>query len=317
MHFLRLIRPVNLLIIAATMYSLGWYFDIINQPTEVKLMGSFQFFLLVISTVMIAAAGNIINDYFDIRADRVNRPNKLVITHQVKRRWAIVYHWTINLVAFIIAVYLSYVNQTFWYVFIHLLSINLLWFYSMQLKRTVVVGNIVIALLTSLVPVLVGIFYNQQLDGKVSGSTYPFQLISSDYFYVYFGIGLGIFAFLLNWAREIVKDVEDMEGDKVIKAKTIPIVFGVAKAKQFALILLVATVIISSLLFWGYEAGYLLNYTAFSPLVFSAVVMIITFIQLIRSKTVADFNRVNNMLKVTMIIGLLLPLFWCFQLIAQ
>merc|ERR1711991_488662 len=100
----------------------------------------------------------------------------MVVSRHIKRRWAIVLHWFMNFVAFTIAVYLSYVNRTFWYVFIHLLSINLLWFYSMQLKRTVVIGNVAIALLTSLVPVLVGIFYNQQLNGIVDGEAYPFDL---------------------------------------------------------------------------------------------------------------------------------------------
>ncbi len=315
MHFLRLIRPLNLVIIAATMYCLGWYFDLINSNSDVSLISSLEFFLLVFSTVIIAAAGNIINDYFDVRADRINRPEKMVVSRHIKRRWAIVLHWFMNFVAFTIAVYLSYVNRTFWYVFIHLLSINLLWFYSMQLKRTVVIGNVAIALLTSLVPVLVGIFYNQQLNGIVDGEAYPFDLNSSDFYYVYFGIGLGIFAFVLNWTREIVKDIEDIEGDKVIKAKTIPIVFGVNKAKRIALISLVVTVLVSLVLVWSYSAGYITDYMSFSPLLVSAIIIIVTFVKLMMSKTNRDFKIVNNLIKLTMIIGLLLPLYWSIHLI--
>src|SRR5690554_2454066 len=153
-HFLRLIRPINLLIIAVTMYSVGGYLDIVYAEFNdgIMLIQTFNFFLLVISTVMIAAAGNIINDYFDVRADRVNRPEGTIIMKHIKRRWAIVYHWVLNFIAFGIAIHLGLVLDTFWYVFIHLLSINLLWVYSMQLKRTLVIGNVVIALLTALVP---------------------------------------------------------------------------------------------------------------------------------------------------------------------
>ena len=316
MHFLRLIRPVNLIIIAATMYCLGWYFDLINVSVKTSLITSFEFFLLVLSTVIIAAAGNVINDYFDVRADRINRPERMVVARHIKRRWAIVLHWVMNFIAFGIAVYLTYVNETFWYVFIHLLSINLLWFYSMQLKRTVVIGNVVIALLTSLVPVLVGIFYNQHLEGVVSDQPYPFELNNSDFYYIYFGIGIGVFAFVLNWTREVVKDVEDIEGDKVIKAKTIPIVFGVKKARNIALISLVTTVLLSFILVWSYSAGFITDYLSFSPLMVSALIIIVTLFKLAYSKTKKDFAVVNTLLKVTMIIGLLLPLYWSIQLIS-
>ncbi len=317
MHFLKLIRPLNLIIIGATMYCLGWYFDLINASDSISLIYSFEFFLLVFSTMIIAAGGNIINDYFDVRADRINRPDRMVVARHMKRRWAIVLHWVMNFIAFAIAVYLTYVNKTFWYVFIHLLSINLLWFYSMQLKRTVVIGNVVIALLTSLVPVLVGIFYNQHLQGVVLNQPYPFDLTNSEDYYIYFGIGIGVFAFVLNWTREIIKDVEDVEGDKVIKAKTIPIVFGIRKAKIVAMFSLLATVLLSFVLIWSYSAGYIVDYMSFSPLLISALIIIITLFKLGYSKTKKDFSNVNALIKVTMIIGLLLPLYWSIQLITE
>lgn len=317
MHLLRLIRPVNILIIGATMYSLGWYFDMINTELDLKIIRSFDFFLLVFSTMIIAAGGNIINDYFDVRADRINRPDRLVISKHLKRRWAILLHWMMNLLAFAIAVYLSYKNQTFWYVFVHLLSINLLWFYSMQLKRTLVVGNIVIALLTGLVPVLVGIYYDQQMGGEIMGSAFPFSLVNDAHYYIYFGVGIGIFAFLLNWMREIVKDIEDIDGDKVIKARTIPIVLGVRKSKQVVYVFLILTVLFSFILLWSYQEGFIVNLFSFSPLLISALIVSVAFIMLVRSKTKKDYGLVNTLIKLTMVIGLLLPLFWVFQLLNE
>ena len=136
MHFLKLIRPLNLIIIAITMYGIGWYFEgIYGRHHEFNIF-SLSFHLLVFSTIMIAAAGNIINDYFDVRADRINKPDRLIIGKYVKRRYAIVSHWGINLIAFIIAIYLSWVLETFWYVFIHLLAINILWYYRCMLSES-------------------------------------------------------------------------------------------------------------------------------------------------------------------------------------
>lgn len=312
-YFFRLIRPANLLIIAATMYSLAWYFDSIFLLSDKQShLASLDFFLLVFSTVLIAGAGNIINDYFDIKADRVNRPDRIIISKHIKRRWAILLHWMINLVAFTIAIYLSYRNNTFWYVFIHLLSINLLWYYSMQLKRTLVIGNIVIALLTALVPILVGIFYNQQVQGNELTNTFPFDLFNTHQYPIYLGFSLGIFAFILNWTREIIKDIEDIEGDKMIKARTIPIVWGVRNTKGMSLALMLITMGLSFLLFAG--RNHIIDLMAFLPLVLSAFSIIITFIMLFRAKTKSEFKRSHDWVKITMIFGLLLPLYWAVMI---
>lgn len=312
-YLFRLIRPANLLIIAATMYSLAWYFDsIFLESNKQSFLFSLDFFLLVFSTVLIAGAGNIINDYFDIRADRINRPDRIIISKHIKRRWAILLHWIINFFAFTIAVYLSYRNDTFWYVFIHLLSINLLWYYSMQLKRTLVVGNIIIAILTALVPILVGIFYNQQVGENELTNTFPFSLISSHQYPIYLGFSLGVFAFILNWTREIIKDIEDMKGDKVIKARTIPIVWGVHKTKGMSLTLMLIIIGLSFLLIAG--RNYIIDLKAFSPLILSAISIIITFILLFKAKTRSQFKRSHGWVKITMIFGLLLPLYWAIMI---
>ena len=312
-YLFRLIRPANLLIIAATMYSLGWYFDsIFAVSNKASYLFSFDFLLLVFSTVLIAGAGNIINDYFDIRADRINRPDRIIISKHIKRRWAILLHWVINFFAFTIAVYLSYRNDTFWYVFIHLLSINLLWYYSMQLKRTLVIGNIIIAVLTALVPILVGIFYNQQVGADELTYTFPFTLNSTNHYPIYLGFGIGIFAFILNWTREIIKDIEDIKGDKVIKARTIPIVWGVRKTKGMSMMLMLVTIGLSILLIASRK--YILDLMAFSPLILSAISIVITFILLFNAKTKSQFKRSHGWVKITMIFGLLLPLYWAIMI---
>lgn len=192
-----------------------------------------DFWLLTLSTVMIAAAGNIINDYFDVKADRINRPEKLIITRHIKRRWAIVSHWLLNSIAFLIGLYLSYKYGTFSFVFIHLVSINLLWFYSMYLKRKALVGNIVIAFLTSLIPILALTFmffspgqHNQFVDPSAING-----ILDADFGIIHL---IAFFAFSQNLSREIVKDVQDIEGDKLIYVRSLPMVTGTKTALLIA-----------------------------------------------------------------------------------
>ncbi len=155
MHFLKLIRPINLAIIAISMYGVLLYLYSLSPFIEFNQL---DFALLVVSTLLIAAAGNIINDYFDVRADRVNRPNRLIISKHIKPRWAIALHWALNLCAFFIAAFLSWKYRTFWFSIIHFASITFLWWYSVKLKKIPLIGNLVISALTVLVIYLTLIF---------------------------------------------------------------------------------------------------------------------------------------------------------------
>tara|TARA_Y100000385_G_scaffold289456_1_gene358967 strand:- start:605 stop:1564 length:960 start_codon:yes stop_codon:yes gene_type:complete len=310
MHFTRLIRPLNLFIIALTMYGLGWYFDPMEGCSCTYIVTDWPFFLLVLSTVMIAAGGNIINDYFDVRADRVNKPEKLIIGKHVKKRVAIVSHWVLNFIAFSIAAYLSYRMKSFWYVFIHLFSINILWFYSMYFKRRFLSGNVLVAALTALVPVIVGIFFFQsQVDLPYTGYIryYPFTEQLGIDILLYIATGLACFAFVLNLAREIVKDIEDMEGDKVLKSQSIPITLGVKKSKWFIGIILLISV--------GLAAYFGLRFRELSvnnllPVLLSGGVAIICVLLTIKAKERKHYRIINHLIKLAMTIGLLTPVYW-------
>lgn len=315
MHFLSLIRPLNLLIVAATMYGTGWYFEgIYGLQTGHILLGK-SFSLLVISTLMIAAAGNIINDYFDVRADRINKPHRVVIGKFVKRRVAIVSHWGLNFVAFGIAVYLSWTLDTFWYLFIHLLSINILWFYSTYLKRQFLSGNLAIAALTGMVPVLTGLFFHQyairnpevQLQSQL-----PFDQYEGPFYVLWISFGLATFAFILNLAREIVKDMEDVEGDLKLSAKTLPIVLGYKKSKWIAAGVL-SCAVISSLLVWNYYNSISLLHML--PILCSAALVMLCFGLLSGAREIKHYRRINHLIKLAMVCGLCSPVYWHFMMI--
>src|SRR5665647_558196 len=148
--FFRLIRWPNLIFIALTQ-SLFYYCIIVPTTSyyqiSFKLTQSF-FFLLVIASVFIAAAGYIINDYFDINIDQINKPDKMVVEKIINRRWAILLHWIITTVGLIISLYVSF-KTSFIVIIVNVLCTLLLWFYSTTFKKKLLSGNVIISLLTA------------------------------------------------------------------------------------------------------------------------------------------------------------------------
>lgn len=234
--FLRLIRIKNLMAILIAMLGVAYFLHKQN-PYEVIDFDAFHYGLLIFSTLIIAAAGHIINDYFDLKADRINKPEALVLTKYMNKRWAILANWILNLLGFFIAVILSWHYHTLLFVFVHLLSINLLWFYSAYWKRKLVLGAAVLAALPGLVLFLSSWFFQVLNERNVPFSPYQESTWSTylDYRFIYF---VAICAFFINLSREIVKDIRDIPGDSVIDAHTIPRKIGSQKATLLALLVL-------------------------------------------------------------------------------
>ena len=260
-----------------------------------------DFILLVFSTCLIAAGGNIINDYFDVKADRINKPEKLIITKHIKRRWAIVSHWSFNGIAFLIGIYLSIKYNSLSFVFVHLISINLLWFYSMYFKRKVLIGNVMIAFLTALVPILALLFMiyspndsNQLADPSAFGwiMDYDFALIQF----------ITFFAFVQNLAREILKDIQDIEGDKLIYVKSLPMVIGIKKTMVITFLLLSFLPIFLLFLFFSQEyftSSFLFNNWTF---LMAGAINLIILILIVLGK--GNFKFYDRLIKISMLLGI-------------
>jgi len=319
MHFLRLIRPVNLIVIAVTMYAVRVFIFLAAPVPGIPAPPgeAFDFFLLVLSTVMIAAGGNIINDYFDVKADRVNKPQKLIITKHIKPRWAIVSHWILNFIAFAIAGYLSWRYKTFWYVFIHLLTINALWFYSMYFKRRFLIGNLIIAGLTALVPILCGIHFYIQTSSHTytaSHSTYPYSWLYHLYTHGLFIYVLAVFAFALNFVREIIKDMEDIAGDEVLKAKTLPIVLGKQRTKWISVALLSGILLAGTIICVQWYHLQDVSFQVTAPALLIVISCLFSIFTLLFSIEKASLKRADFSLKIAMMIGCCIPFYWYFIL---
>jgi 4-hydroxybenzoate polyprenyltransferase len=261
-----------------------------------------DYFLLIFSTMIIAAAGNVINDYFDVKADRINKPEKVIISKFMKPRWAILWHWTFNLVAFLIAVYLSVKYETLIFVFVHLLSINLLWFYSVQLKRKLIISNLIIAFLTALVPLLSVWFFKVLNESSIPFSPYREESWSTylDYSFVYF---LAICAFIQNFAREINKDIHDIQGDMVAHVESLPMKIGKVKAAYLTIILIQIPLILFIFGFYLFDWFQVNKVTMILLLLSGAVNFTSALLYIIKKESTLTW--INHLMKWSMFFGLI------------
>jgi 4-hydroxybenzoate polyprenyltransferase len=239
--FLKLIRIQNLIIIAFTQYMIRWclLYPLLKVHDFELQLSNFNFFLLVLSTVMIAAAGYIINDYFDVAIDRVNKPERLVIDKGVKRRVAMGAHTVINILAILIALYVSHQAGTMKLSIVHILCAIGLWFYSTNFKRQFLIGNIMISLFTALVPFIVGLYELLPVH-KIYAEMIDETSLQEEWRFV---LGISFFAFIVTLLREIIKDMEDVEGDTKYGCKTMPIVIGIKASKNISIALAIITMI--------------------------------------------------------------------------
>ncbi len=306
--FLELIRLPNLLIIAFTQYAMRY---LIMEPLLPSASFSLQFsnlhfFLLVLSTLFIAAAGYIINDYFDTRTDRINKPDKVVVGVSVNRRTAMTLHTIFNVIGVGIGIYLSIHIGIISLSFIFFLAAGLLWFYSTNYKRQFLIGNLTVSFLTAMVPLIVVLFEIPMLNKEYG--TIMLQY-SSSFNYIFIWVaGFSIFAFLTTLIREIIKDTEDFEGDAAYGMKTLPIVAGISLTKTILGLLITGTVFLLSfilvkfIMFSGERTDYI-SLTYFAAFLIIPFVILLTLILIAREK--ADYHRASLLIKLIMLFGVM------------
>lgn len=288
-YFLRLIRWQNLIIIVLTQYCLRIFLDFSTYPSP--YIPGFNFFLLSVSTVLIAAAGYIINDYFDVRSDLINKPEKVVVGYGIKRRVAMGAHITMSTLGVLIGFYVFYLAGKWQWGFIHLIVAGLLWFYSTNYKKQFIIGNIIVALLASIVVIIVGIYEKG-----------PDMIILVSY---------AGFAFLTTLIREIIKDMEDMKGDNEVFCYTIPIVIGIPKTKK-----VVAIINIILILFIAYFQYFLFINSSYNNVLyitaFIQVPLLFLFYLLYLSETSKQFHNISSLIKLVMVTGILTMVLFYF-----
>jgi len=305
--FLGLIRGLNLVFIALTQV-LFYYFIIIpifnDAGIEPFLKGTL-FFLLIAASVFIAAAGYIINDYFDLNIDQVNKPHKLVVEKIIKRRWAILWHLSLSFTGILVSFYIGWKVNNILIGFANMICVALLWFYSTTFKRKLLLGNVIISLLSAWV-VLV-LYFSEW-------SRYFHRTIGHEELYALtrifrFAFLYGAFAFIISLIREVVKDIEDMPGDSKYGCRTMPIVWGLHVTKIF-----VSTWLIVLIAALGTLQFYVLQFrwwwSALYCFVMILVPLLYIFRKLLNANTTEDYRFLSRLIKWVMLTGILSMIFF-------
>ncbi len=309
--FLRLIRWHNLVFIILTqcLYFFCVFRSQIIRPLP-PIFSADYFLLLVLASVLIAAAGYIINDYFDMHIDAINKPHKVVIDKIVKRRWAIVWHLILSGLGILISLYFSYKTGNWIVAAGNTICVLLLWFYSTTFKKKLLTGNVIISALTAWV-ILVLFFAYAYIGGggpAFAGwnlETYGFD-IKKLFKYTVLYAGL---AFIVSLIREVVKDMEDMEGDAKYACKTMPLVWGVPATKVFVAVwsvVAIASLTIIQFYAWLLGNKLIVIYTILL-IILPLIVMVKKLYKAVSSK---DYHALSTIIKFVMLTGILSMIFF-------
>ena len=281
-----------------------YHFIVLKVPLKKINVINFEtdFHLLIFASILIAAAGYIINDYFDLQIDNINKPDKVVVDTIIKRRWAIMWHWILSATGILISAVIS-IKISQWSILIfNTLCVIALWLYSTHFNKKLLIGNILISLLTAWTIIVVYLFSGASLF-NLHG--WPHEQLPFDVKRLYkFTVLYAGFAFIITLIREVVKDIEDMNGDIQFGCKTMPIVWGVPASKVFAAVwMIVCSGAIGVIQLYAWQNGFRFS-VAFVVLLIIAPLLIMIK-NLYRSETAADYHKISNQLKLIMLAGIL------------
>jgi len=258
----------------------------------------YDFVILVAATVFITAGGYVINDYFDIKTDLINK-GKVIVGTKIPRRKAMMWHSIFNIAGVAAGFYISFKSGYFWLGTLFLGVSGLLYFYSASYKRQFLIGNIIVAFLTAMVPMLV-VFYEWPALYKYY--TVNAVLLPPMNFIIFWIGGFALFAFLTNLIREIIKDIEDFEGDIAYGRNTVPVIIGVLSAKIVSICLIIITIILLYLT-WHFFISDIITLVYIS----AAIVLPLLFViyKLAISSEKKQLHSASSIIKIVMMTGVL------------
>ncbi len=301
--FFKLVRLPNLFFMALTQVLFQYCIYHKLYKANIPAGDTYSFVLLALSSLFIAAAGYIINDYFDINIDEINKPHKMVVDKIISRRWAIAWHFMLS-GAGILLTFLAVPFATKWYIVLaNIICVMLLWLYSAKFKKSLLTGNIVISILTAWT-ILVIFFSKVHLqDAFQPGHQRFFRLAI-----LYAG-----FAFIISLIREAIKDMEDMTGDAKYGCRTMPIVWGVNATKVYVAVWLIVLLAVLLLL-----QVYVLQFQWWLAVVYNVAAIIfplgLVFYKLKGSHTSQAYHHLSSYTKLAMLTGIISMIFFYIYL---
>lgn len=309
--FFKLVRLGNLLMIGLTQYFLKYCIihKVFYQHGLDHAVDDVLFFLLVLSTVLIAAGGYIINDYFDLKTDLINHPQTVVVDTVIKRRWAIIFHLVFTFAGVVLGMYTALKTGYLRLAIFHFAAATLLWFYSTHFKRQLLTGNLTVAILTAAVTFMPFIYELGVMQKLQPGFLVHYReavLSSFKYIWIY-----ATFAFITTLSREIIKDLEDYEGDIATGCNTLPISWGTGAARLTSFFLIVITVLL--LCFAVYNTIRWQRPVQVFPIIYIVAALVIPLcllaIYVFGAQSSLQWHRASIALKVIMLAGL------CYSLV--
>lgn len=304
--FLKLVRLPNLFFIALTQVLFQFCIYHPLYRANIPATDTLHFIFLCLASLLIAAAGYIINDYFDINIDEVNKPQKMVVDKVIHRRWAIAWHFMLSTTGLLLTILALPFLQKWYLIFANIVCVALLWFYSTNFKKSLLVGNVVISLLTAWT-ILIIFFSKVSLSdaiGAGSGDHAKFFRLAM----LYAG-----FAFIISLIREAVKDMEDMPGDEKYGCRTMPIVWGINATKVYVAVWLVVLIAILVVI-----QVYMLQFQWWIPVAYSIAAIIFPLVVLLlklrTSSVTAHYHQLSTLAKLVMFTGIVSMLFFYFYL---
>ncbi len=300
---LRLVRFPNLIIIALLqiLVRYGLIIPILSHYGYDPVLSHFRFGLLLLATACLAASGYVINDYFDIKIDRINRPQKMVIDNGLKRREAMFLHVILSFLGVFIGLFLSYVARKETWALMFLAIPLILWYYSTTFKKQGFIGNLVVSGLTALVAIVVVSLEFAMLERVHGGAIINSEACSTAWFWT---LGFAFFAFATTLIREVVKDMEDMYGDEKEGCRTLPIEIGIKYAKIFVLILTSGTLVSLWALYFYIDILNSSVITLWYLLALITLPYLWSLYLLFKSSSPKAYHRLSTLYKIIMLMGI-------------
>ncbi len=323
MNYLKLIRYKNLLFLLALMCMM--HYCVATPLLQVfgidAVVPEFAFWLVTLGVILVAAAGYAINDYFDTKIDALNRPEEVIVGNSISRDATSLLYQILMGIGIACGIGVAFWAKSVSLGLIFILVPGLLWFYSASYKRQFLIGNIIISLCAAL-----SLLAEAELE--VSFMTKRFGILASQTginsnFYSWIG-AFAIFAFLLTFIREIVKDIEDEYGDRELESRTMPVVWGAKKSKIFLYVVIsltiIAILIFCSKISFPNQKTFAFCNTEMDMLslryMLCGVVapLLVVIYLLARAKRIADYTQISTFMKIIMAVGSLYCIVFYYQL---
>lgn len=304
----KILRLPNLIIVAATQYII--YIHLITPIFEKNLLsGSFNnldFLLFVLTTLCITAAGYTINDIYDVETDKINKLKKRIINIHLSITSGWNLYITLLILGALLSFFLAIQRDEILYWFIYPLSNLLLYAYSRWLKGVPIIGNIIVSFFCGAVP---GIFFLSEASAIEKLNQSNFKLFKNLETILFSYV---VFAFLTNFYREIVKDLQDEHGDKLSHINTTAVLWGKRNTKFIAIFIAVSTSFYINYIF-SLPIFIIIPYLFVLQLILVQFPLLLSLFFLIKANDESEFRKVGLWIKLIMVNGLFLITYLIFQ----